>query len=159
MRGPWPSRRSTQPGAAGAEVRAVLDPNVIISGLLSPDGSPARVLRAWLEGGFELIVSPHLLEELERALAYPKLRKRVPAEDARDVVDWLASAAEMAEDPDGPPKVRSRDPGDDYLIALAERERAVLVSGDDHLLELADAIPVLTPAGFLARFVSELPSG
>jgi putative PIN family toxin of toxin-antitoxin system len=140
-------------------VRAVLDPNVIISALLSPDGSPARVLRVWLEGGFELVVSPHLLHELERALAYPKLRKRVSAEDAHDVVDWLASAAEMAEDPDDPPTVRSRDPGDDYLIALAELQRAVLVSGDDHLLELADAIPLLTPAAFLSRFVSEPPTG
>lgn len=140
-------------------MRAVLDPNVIISALLSPDGSPARVLRAWVEGGFELVVSPHLLDELERALAYPKLRKRVPAEDARAVVDWLASTAEMAEDPDDPPGITSRDPGDDYLIALAERERAVLVSGDDHLQELADAIPVLTPAAFLSRFVPEPPTG
>jgi putative PIN family toxin of toxin-antitoxin system len=139
-------------------VRAVLDPNVIISALLSPDGSPARVLRAWLGGGFELVVCPHLLDELERALAYPKIRTRVPAQDAREVVDWLASAAEMAGDPDGPPAVRSRDPGDDDLIVLAERERAVLVSGDDHLLELADAIPVLTPAAFLSRFVSEPPT-
>lgn len=140
-------------------MRAVLDPNVIISALLSPDGSPARVLRAWVEGGFELVVSPHLLDELERALAYPKLRKRVPAEDARAVVDWLASTAEMAEDPDDPLGITSSDPGDDYLIALAERERAVLVSGDDHLLELADAIPVLTPAAFLSRFVPEPPTG
>ena len=140
-------------------MRAVLDANVIISALLSPDGAPARVLRAWLDGGFELVVSRDLLAELERALAYPKLRKHVPAEDARDVIDWLASTAEMTEDPDDPPEVRSRDPGDDYLIALAESERAVLVSGDDHLLELADRIPVLTPAEFLARFVSKPPSG
>lgn len=140
-------------------MRAVLDPNVIISALLSPDGSPARALRTWLAGGFELVVSPHLLAELERALAYPKLRKRVPVEDARDLIGWLASTAETAEDPDDPPATRSGDPGDDHLIALAERERAVLVSGDEHLLELADGIPVFTPAAFLSRFVPEPPSG
>lgn len=138
-------------------MRAVLDPNVLISALLSPQGAPAGVLRAWLQGGFELVTSPRLLDELERALAYPKIRKRIRAEDARDFLSWLRSTAEMAEDPGTPPPVHSRDPDDDYLIALAERQRAVLVSGDEHLLELADRIPVFTAAGFLARFVPELP--
>ncbi|MCA1705276.1 MAG: PIN domain-containing protein, partial [Actinobacteria bacterium] len=52
-------------------MRAVLDPNVIISAVLSPGGAPARVMTAWLEGRYELVVSPLLLEELERALSYP----------------------------------------------------------------------------------------
>ena len=51
--------------------------------------------------------------------------------------------------------VRSRDQGDDYLIALASSERALLVSGDEHLLELAEDIPVLSSAGFLARLASD----
>jgi putative PIN family toxin of toxin-antitoxin system len=134
-------------------VRAVLDPNVIISALLSPSGTPARVLRAWIQGGFELIVAPALLAELEQALAYPKIRKRIAAGDAEAVVAWLRGAALVVEDPDGPPTVRSQDPADDYLIALAERERALIVSGDEHLLVLADRIPVVTAAVFLERFL------
>ena len=51
-------------------MRAVLDPNVVISGLLSRDGSPAQTLLAWREGRFELVVSPLLLGELARALAF-----------------------------------------------------------------------------------------
>jgi predicted nucleic acid-binding protein len=50
-------------------VRAVLDTNVLISAFLSPQAAPARAIRAWLDGRFELIVSPLLLAELERALA------------------------------------------------------------------------------------------
>ena len=134
-------------------MRAVLDPNVIISALLSPDGTSARVLRAWILGGFELVVCPALLGELERALAYPKIRRRIAPEDARAFVALLRSAALVVEDPERAPTVRSSDPGDDYLIALAERERAVLVSGDDHLLALADRIPVVTAAAFLERFI------
>ena len=131
-------------------MRAVLDPNVIISALLSPDGAPARALLAWLSGEFDLVVSPLLLAELERALAYPKLRKRIEPQDARGVIELLSSSAKVATDPDETPPIRSRDPGDDYLIALASSERASLVSGDEHLLELARDIPVLSPAGFLA---------
>ena len=41
-------------------------------------------------------------------------------------------------------------PGDDYLIALAAAERALLVSGDVHLTSLVPRVPVRTPAEFLA---------
>jgi uncharacterized protein len=130
-------------------VRAILDPNVIISALLSRDGTPAHVLRAWLEGRFELIVSALLLEELRRALAYPRLAERITAEETAELLDWLRREALIVEDPDAPPGSRSEDPGDDYLVALAETERAVLVSGDRHLLALTSELPVLTPREFL----------
>jgi uncharacterized protein len=130
-------------------VRAILDPNVIISALLSRDGTPARVLRAWLEGRFDLIVSPLLLEELERALSYPKLAERIKAEEGAGLIDWLRREAILADDPAEPPTSRSEDPGDDYLLALAEAERAALVSGDRHLLALTAELPVLTAREFL----------
>lgn len=130
-------------------MRAVADPNVLISALLSRKGNPAHVLLAWREGRFELIVSPLLLEELERALAYPKLRRHVAEADATAVLGWLSRSATTADDPTGQPAVTSSDPGDDYLIALAGAERAALVSGDKHLLALAGRIPVYSPREFL----------
>lgn len=130
-------------------MRAVLDPNVIISALLSPSGAPARLLQAWVQGRFELIVSPLLLAELERALAYPKLRKHITSEEAREIVAWLSESATSANDPDILPTVRSSDPGDDYLVVLAENMQAALVSGDEHLLALASKLPTYSPADFL----------
>jgi putative PIN family toxin of toxin-antitoxin system len=131
-------------------LRAVLDPNVIISALLSPTGSPARVLLGWQLGDFELMVSPLLLAELERALAYPKLRRRIATDEAQRIVEWLRRAATVLPDPAGPPSVRSPDPGDDYLLALAAAADALLVSGDKHLLTLSVGLPIHSPAGFLA---------
>jgi len=130
-------------------VRAVLDPNVLISALLSPAGAPAELLRAWREGRFELLVSPQVLAELHRALAYPKLRQRIAADEAKEYLAWLEQNAERVADPSSPSSVRSHDPGDDYLLALAEQERAALVSGDDHLLALDADAPVFAPAAFL----------
>jgi predicted nucleic acid-binding protein len=46
-------------------------------------------------------------------------------------------------------------PGDDYLLALASSETAVLVSGDDYLLSLADELPIHSPASFLALLEQE----
>lgn len=102
----------------------------------------------WLAGDFELVVSEHLLTELERALGYTKVRARVPAEAAAGLLDLLRAAAIVALDPSAPPP-RSPDPGDDYLLSLAEAESAVLVTGDRHLLELADRFPIRTPRAFL----------
>jgi hypothetical protein len=132
-------------------VRAVLDVNVLVSAILSSRGAPGRLLAAWRNGAFELVVSPLLLAELRRALSYPKLARMVPPVDADALVALLGRVAEVARDPSGPPTVRSADPKDDYLIALAAAERAVIVSGDTHLTELADRIPVRRPAEFLAE--------
>jgi predicted nucleic acid-binding protein len=46
--------------------RIVLDCNVFVSTLLSPTGAPAQILDQWANEGFDLIVSPLLLAELER---------------------------------------------------------------------------------------------
>jgi putative PIN family toxin of toxin-antitoxin system len=130
-------------------VRAVLDPNVIISGLLSATGTPSDVLRAFDRGEFEVVVSAKLLNELARALAYPKLRRHISEEEADAVVAWISDSATSVADPDDPPPVHSRDAQDDYLIALASAERVVLLSGDKHLLELDAEIPAFSPRKFL----------
>jgi putative PIN family toxin of toxin-antitoxin system len=129
-------------------VRAVCDPNVLIAALLSKSGTPARIVSRWLAGEFELVVSETLLAELERALAYPKVRKRVPDDEARVFVGLLRRGARLAADPAEPAR-RSADPGDDYLPALAQAEHAVLVSGDQHLLALAGELPIQTARAFL----------
>jgi putative PIN family toxin of toxin-antitoxin system len=131
-------------------VRAVLDVNVLISALLSPSGSPAKLLLAWQAGQFELIVSPELVEELRRALAYPKLARLIPTDDAETFVAWLSRSAILARDADVPPPVSSPDPNDQYLLALAAEQRAALVTGDGHLLAVAGDFPIHTPADFLA---------
>lgn len=136
-------------------MRAVLDPNVIISALLSPAGTPAKVLRAWLEGRFELLVSPLLLSELERAFAYPKLRKRISEKEASQVVELLNRSATATTDPDGPATIHSADPGDDYLVALAQANGAALVTGDKHILQLASDLPIFSTAEFLALLKQE----
>jgi predicted nucleic acid-binding protein len=62
----------------------------------------------------------------------------------------LRRSATIVADPDEPAPRASEDPGDDYLITLAAHERAALVSGDRHLLELAGEFPIYAPADFLA---------
>ena len=76
-------------------VRAVMDANVFISALLSREGAPARVLRAWQQGAFELIVFPLRRCRAQRALAYPRLALRpiTAGEALQPSVDWLTRSA------------------------------------------------------------------
>ncbi|MGH2779984.1 MAG: PIN domain-containing protein [Thermoleophilaceae bacterium] len=113
---------------------------------LSPSAAPAPILTRWLAGELELAVSEKA--ELERSLAYPTLRRRIAPPDAAEFVSFLRNTAVYASDPPAPPR-RSRDSGDDYVLALAEGEGAMVVSGDRHLLELADRFPIRTPRDFL----------
>lgn len=129
--------------------RAVLDPGVLVSALITPAGRPAKLLLSARAGSFELIVSPHLLDELETVLRREKLRRYVDLDGVTAYLDVLRRDAQLAADPDAPPPISCTDPDDDYLIALAHSQSAALVSGDSDLLELAEEIPVFSPAEFL----------
>jgi uncharacterized protein len=130
-------------------VRALLDVNVLISGLLARSGAPAHLLGKWLEGEFELVATERLLAELETTLARPKLGLHIDEVEVSEFVQLLRGLAEMVDDPDAASVISSRDPKDDYLIAAAATAHATLVSGDAHLLELEGSIPVLSPRAFL----------
>ena len=137
-------------------MRAVLDPHVLVSAVISPAGPPGSILLAWSLGQFELVISPKLLDELADVLARPKLRRWVSQATASEYLDALAESATMIDDPPDPPK-RSADPDDDYLLALLDAADAhYLVSGDPHLTSLADHdVPVSTANAFLAQLLAE----
>jgi putative PIN family toxin of toxin-antitoxin system len=100
-------------------LRAVVDPGVLVSALLSPHGVPARLDLRWLGGEFELVVCPHLLEELGGVLLRPKFREVVSRDEIQELVEVIRRGAVTRPDP----VVReglTRDPADDYLVALAQ---------------------------------------
>lgn len=130
--------------------RAVLDPGVIVSALITPKGAPAKLLLAARAGNFDLIVSPKLLGELESVLRREKFRRYFELDAVGATMRLLRNDGELVADPGGPPPVQCVDPGDDYLISLAHARNAALVSGDRHLLDLAEKIPVFSPSEFLA---------
>lgn len=116
--------------------RVVIDTNVFVSALIGKEGSAAdQVVRAFTEDKLEVVVSPALLDELERVLARPKIRQHVDETQAREYVERIRRHALVADDPGSVPAV-TRDPADDYLVALARRERVdAIVSGDLDLRE------------------------
>ncbi|UJA19325.1 putative toxin-antitoxin system toxin component, PIN family [Thermoleophilia bacterium SCSIO 60948] len=130
-------------------MRAVLDPNVLISAIISDGGGPAEVMSRWRSGAFELIASAALLRELEAVLGYERLRRFVDRSDALEFLAVLNDEARVCPDPGRSATRSTRDPDDEYLVSLARAERAAIVSGDRHLLELAGELPVYSPREFV----------
>lgn len=134
-------------------LRAVLDTNVLVSGLVTESGPPHRLLNAWLEGRFVLVTSLYLVEELTHVLTYPRIAQRLRLGDG-EVEGILAALLSQAEVTAGRlclPGV-TRDPKDDPVVACAQEGKAdCIVSGDQDLLVLGEyeGIRVVTPRQFV----------
>ena len=155
----WRSRKCTPcVGAAATRRDAVLDPSVLISSFIGrPDAAPGRVIQAWREGRFTLVVSPALLAELADVLRRPKLARWAGEDWGAAFVAALAARSEHHEDPVHEEPAGLRDPDDEYLVALARRSAVdFLVSLDLDLLEapLPD-LTVIAPAEFLSALDDE----
>ncbi len=127
-------------------LRVVVDPGVLVSARLSGRGAPAELVRRWLAGQIDVIVSPLLLDELDDVLRRPKFRRWLTLEETDAFIGLLRTHATLMGDP--PPEFgHTPDPDDDYLVSLARAADAdLLVSGDSDLVGLVDPRPpVRTP--------------
>ena len=127
--------------------RVVIDPGVLISAFISPrKAAPALLVDAFLDGHFEMLVSPKLIAELTDVLGREKFAAHASDGRAPAFTAVLLDRAEMVQDA-APGSLKTADPEDDYLIAVAQAHKAdAIVSGDPHLLNVTSSdLPVLTP--------------
>ena len=133
-------------------IRAVLDANVLVSGIVS-EGTPRNILRAWRSGNFHVVESQATLDEIGRVLRYPKIARRHRWSEAeiRAFMESLEALAILT-----PGKLRlnvvAADPSDNrYLECAVEGEADFLVTGDRHLLGLGTYrdVEILSPREFV----------
>ncbi|MBW3606081.1 MAG: putative toxin-antitoxin system toxin component, PIN family [Actinobacteria bacterium] len=99
-------------------LRVVLDPGVIVSALVTPHGPTGRLITVIQTARVRPIVCPHLVDELTGVLHRTKFRRYLTVDEADEAIELLVESAEPHDEPNDVPP-RSRDPKDDYLIALA----------------------------------------
>lgn len=134
-------------------LRAVLDTNVLVSGLISDHSPPRQLVDAWLDGRYTLVTSLHQAEELSHVLAYPRIAGRLHLSDAEVdlILAALLSQGQVVSGTLQLPGV-TRDPKDDPLVACAVEGAAdFLVSGDRDLLDLGaiENTRMVTPREFM----------
>jgi putative PIN family toxin of toxin-antitoxin system len=132
-------------------VRVVLDTNTLVSGVISPNAAPRRLLDGARTQAFELCSSATLLAELLDVLSRAKFATALAQAGLtpQAMVAELRRIAYMTA-PQSVPRVIEHDPDDDHVLACALAGQAnLIVSGDRHLLSLGgqyQGIPILSPA-------------
>ncbi len=133
-------------------IRAVLDANVFVSGIVT-EGIPRNILRAWRAGHFHLVESPATLNEIGRVLRYPKIARRHRWSET-EIDAFMESLQALAILTPGRLHLNevAADPSDDrYLECAIEGEADYLVTGDRHLLGIGvyREVEIVTPREFL----------
>ena len=129
-------------------IRAVIDTNVALSGLLWW-GEPGKLLSRADSGEFLILTTSAMIDELTRILNLDKFKKRFK-ELKSTPEEPLVFYQNLARFCKHPPKLKIKcsNPDDFIFAELAVAESAhFIVSGDSHLLDLqtVHGIPILTP--------------
>ncbi len=139
---------------SGRGVRAVIDTNVLVSGLLW-GGPPGQLLLHVWRDRLTLVISLALLDELEDVLSRRKFAAQFQAthQSPRRLIERIRLHA-FIPSVETVERVVAADPDDDTVLACAVAGNAdAIVSGDRHLLALGSYrdIPILTVVALLER--------
>jgi len=132
------------------KAKVVLDTNVVVSGVLSKEGNPARILELWKKNAFTLVISQPLYKEIINTLTKLKPRYKIPVISIKRLAELFNDYA-LWVDLKSIPKV-TRDPKDDMVVATAVAAKAdFLITGDKDILALGKSwkkIKIRKPADF-----------
>ena len=134
-------------------MKIVLDTNVVLSGLMAPQGTPGRIMAAWRDARFDVVISIEQLAEIGRVLVYPKIHRKLKwtEQQIEQFLRQLYIRTEVIE-LHSTAVVVPRDSKDVPILAtLIVSGADVLVSGDRDLLELRSKYPIQTPTEFVRR--------
>lgn len=123
--------------------RIVLDTNVLVSALLSPEGNPAKIYKMFLTRALSLVYSADIFEEYQDVLYRPRLR--IPANDAEIVLAAIRQYGEMVTP--APSKIDMTDEDDRVFYDAAKSVATYLISGNKK--HYPDEPFILTPTEFL----------
>ncbi len=104
-------------------IRAVIDTNVLVSGLLSPSGNEASVLLAIAQGLIRPCLSDAIIAEYVAVLARPKFS--FPADDIDALLAMLGDKGELFQP--GPSPATSPDPADTKFLRCAHAALAEFI--------------------------------
>lgn len=128
-------------------MNVVLDTNVLVSGLMTRDGTCALILDLLVDGRITAVLDARILNEYHRICLAPRLR--LDAGAVRDLLRFLNDCAESVIAL--PLKSRLPDPDDLPFLEVAAAAHAVLVTGNrKHFpTTAAGAVRIASPREFL----------
>jgi uncharacterized protein len=131
-------------------MKVVVDTNVAVSGLLW-QGPPNEILKWSRLGILKIIACDETVNELRRVLRYKRFYRRlsVLATSSDEVYAYFMNLVLFVPKPKFIPTKIKEDPLDNLFLALASENKAhMIISGDNHLLDLQafEDIQIVTPS-------------
>ena len=107
----------------------VIDTNIFISYLLVPNSQPAKIIKLWQSGKFDVLTSQIQIDELIQASRYKKIKERISSATTGRLINEIRDLSIMI---NNLPKIDiSPDPYDNYLLSIASAGKAdYLITGD-----------------------------
>src|SRR6266851_514956 len=118
-------------------MRVAVDTAILIRANAKASGPAKELLQVIQRTGARLVLSPYVLDEIQRVLRYPRIQALYHLRDGDiwDYVHLLESISDIVEPAEGPPIVL-KDPNDDPVIYTALAGQAdVLCTVDKHFYE------------------------
>lgn len=113
-------------------MRVVCDTNILARSYPDALGPSRRLLNALRDGPHHMVISPPMLDELERTLGYPRLQTRWRT-NPQKIIRYrrrLEAIAELREPAQGP-RIVPGDPDDDGIIYTAVAGAAEVICTRD----------------------------
>jgi putative PIN family toxin of toxin-antitoxin system len=115
---------------------AVLDTNVLVSGLIGADkpaSTPGALLRRWRAKAFELVISEHILSELADTFTDPYFVRRLSAEVIAEMLNTLRLDATIQPITVSVRGIASHAEDDAIIATALSAQCQYLVTGDKQL--------------------------
>ena len=132
-------------------MRVVLDTNVLISGLINPEGAPAQVVSLLLNGRITALFDDRMLREYREVLHRQKFG--FTATVVAPLLEYIRSEGEyVAAEPISEKRFPDEDDRMFYEVAVTGNARCVITGNKDHYPR--EAI-IRSPKEFVALYLSE----
>ena len=133
-------------------MRIILDTNVFISGIFFT-GPPSQILKAWEKQRLQIVLCQQILDEYQRVA--DELSSKYPSVDITPIIELLTIYGQFI-DTKGVDISICEDPDDDKFIECAIAGKCkIIVSGDSHLLKLAEykGVKIVNPRDFMEEYL------
>jgi putative PIN family toxin of toxin-antitoxin system len=131
-------------------MKVVVDTNVIVSGILKPEGLLAKVLNLVLSGKLLICADSRIINEYRNVLLRDKFG--FPKKLVDDLIDFIESTAILVSPP--PVLLDLIDEGDLPFIEVALFTNVPIITGNEKHFQAIDGLTIYTPNDFLKLYKS-----
>lgn len=128
-------------------MRAVIDTNIFLAGLLNTEGGAAKIIQAFRDGEFHLVVTPEVFDEYVRVIHL--FDNAIPASKSEELLELVFEKAAKVR----PAAARGlcKDADDEKFIsaALAGHAALMVTKNKKHFPKEVSSIKIVTVREFL----------